>query len=146
MMNEEDLSGRRITPTLAGEAKDQAADLAGQARRGASALMGEQKDRAARKLSHVAGALREVARSLGRDEIGQGVGRYANRAADRMETMSSYVRESDLQTMLQDTRQFARRRPEIFLGGILLAGLLAARFLKASGDVTSQRAPRPGGR
>jgi hypothetical protein len=38
---------------------------------------------------------------------------------------------------VRDTESFARRRPEVFLGGTILAGLMLARFLKASAPDTA---------
>jgi ribosomal protein S15P/S13E len=122
---------------LASEAKEQTAHLAGQAKDQVSTLMTQQKDQAAQRLGSFAGALREAARKLN-DEDGGGFGRYADRAAEQVDRMSSYLRERDFQTFLRDTEQFARRRPDVFLGGTFLAGLLAARFLKASGERTRE--------
>ena len=65
-------------------------------------------------------------------DVGDSIGSYTNRAADQIDAISKYVRITSFQTMLGDAGQFARRRPEVFLGGTLLAGLLVARFLKAS--------------
>jgi hypothetical protein len=118
--------------TLASEAGEQGADLAGRAQHQVSALMADQKNRAAEGLGSLAGALREVAARLGHDEISRGVGHYAQRAAAHVDSMSSYLRDAELQAVVRDTGQFARRRPEVFIGGAFLAGVLAARFLKAS--------------
>jgi hypothetical protein len=114
------------------QARTQGADLAGRAQHQVSAMMSDQKNRAAERLGSLAGALRDVADKLGREEIGRGVGQYARRAADQVDSMSSYLRGAELEEVMRDTGQFARRRPEVFIGGAFLAGLLAARFLKAS--------------
>jgi hypothetical protein len=133
------------TAELVSEAKDQAAEMASQAQQRVSTLMIEQKDRAADRLVGFAGALRQTARNFGTDEFGGRIGRYANRAADQLESMSSYMRGNDFQTLLQDTGHFARRRPEVFLGATLLVGLLAARFLKASSRRPAQTVMPVGG-
>jgi hypothetical protein len=100
--------------------------------------MTDQKRRAAERLGTLSGVLRDAAQKLGHDELGNRVGRYAHRAADQVDSMSSYLRTAELQTFVRDTGQLARRRPEIFIGGAFLAGLLAARFLRASSGNTRQ--------
>jgi hypothetical protein len=121
---------------LASEATEQTAELAGRATQQVNTVMTEQKQWAAARLGTLAGALREAARKLGDDELGGRVGQYAQRAADQVDSMSSYVRTAELQSFVRDAGQFARRRPEVFIGGAFLTGLLAARFLKASGSHT----------
>ncbi len=114
---------------LAHEAKDQTKKVAEQARDHVQQLVGQQKDQAADRLGSLAGALREAGRKL--NEQGD-FSRYADRAAEQVERLSGYLRDNDLRGFVRDTENFARRRPEVFLGGALLAGLALARFLKAS--------------
>ncbi len=118
--------------SLASEAKDQTVKVAEQARDHVQNLVSEQKDQAAERLGSLAGALREAGRKLNEGEQGGDFGRYADRAAEQVERLSSYLRDNDLRGFVRDTEEFARRRPEVFLGGALLAGLALARFLKAS--------------
>jgi hypothetical protein len=117
---------------LADDAKEQTAELAGQARQHVSTLIADQKQIAAERLGSFAGMLRDAAQTLEKHDVGDSIGSYTNRAADQIDAISKYVRTTSFQTMLGDAGQFARRRPEVFLGGTLLAGLLVARFLKAS--------------
>lgn len=117
---------------LAHEAKDQTVKVAEQARDHVQNLVSEQKDQAANRLGSLAGALREAGRKLNEGEQGGDFGRYADRAAQQMDRLSTYLRDNDLHGFVRDTENFARRRPEVFLGGALLAGLALARFLKAS--------------
>jgi hypothetical protein len=117
---------------LANEAKDQTVKVAEQARDHVQQLVGQQKDQAAERLGSLAGALREAGRKLNEGEQGGDFGRYADRAAEQVERLSTYLRDNDLRGFVRDTEGFARRRPEVFLGGALLAGLALARFLKAS--------------
>jgi hypothetical protein len=118
---------------LASQVTQQTAELAGQARDQVSSLFTQQKDHAARRLSGFAGALREAADKLSEESEGS-LGHYAYRAADQVDRVSSYVRENDIRSFLDDVEQFAQRRPEVFLGSLFLAGFVAARFVKASGD------------
>ena len=128
--------------SMASEAKEQAAEVAGQATQHISTLMTDQKRRAADRLADFAGALREAAQKLGSDDLGNRVGHYARRAAGQLDSLSSYVRTAEVQSFVSDAGQFARRRPEIFIGGAFLTGLLAARFLRASsGSITTAGPP-----
>ena len=117
---------------LADETKEQTAELAGQARQHVSTLIADQKKIAAERLQGFAGVLRDAAQKIEQHNVGDSIGSYTNRAADQIDAISKYVRTTNFQTMLGDAGQFARSRPEVFLGGTLLAGLLVARFLKAS--------------
>jgi hypothetical protein len=118
--------------SLASDAKEQAKDVANQARDHVQTLVGQQKDQAADRLQSLAGALREAGHKLNEGEQAGDFGQYADRAAQQVEKLSTYLRDNDLRGFVRDTENFARRRPEVFLGGTLIAGLMLARFLKAS--------------
>jgi hypothetical protein len=118
---------------LASEAKNEVVGIAGQARDHVQNLVGERKDRAAEQIGSFAGSLREAARKL---EDGDGgasaLGRYATTAADQVERVSQYLRDRDIKTFVRDAETLARRHPDVFLGGTFIAGLILARFFKAS--------------
>ena len=118
---------------LVSEAKQEALGVVGQARDHVQGLVEERKDRAAEQLGSFAGSLREAARKL---EDGDGgataLGRYAQTAADQVDRVSQYLRDRDLQAFVRDAETFARRHPDVFLGGTFIAGLILARFFKAS--------------
>jgi uncharacterized protein YjbJ (UPF0337 family) len=129
--------------SLAGEAKDQAKDMANQARDHVQELVGQQKDQAADRLGSLAAALREAGQKLNQDQQAGEFGHYADRAAQQVDRLSNYLRDSDLRGFVRDTESFARRRPEVFLGGTLIAGLMLARFLKASTPDSVQAGYQP---
>jgi hypothetical protein len=120
--------------SLAGDAKAQAKEVAGQTRDHVQTLVGQQKDQMAERLGSLAGALREAGRKLNEGQQAGDFGQYTDRAAGQVERLSSYLRDTDLRGFVRDAETFARRRPEVFLGGTLVAGLMLARFLKASGQ------------
>ena len=55
-----------------------------------------------------------------------------NRAADRAEQLGVYLRSADADRILGDVEGFARENPWVVVAGGLVAGIAAARFLKAS--------------
>lgn len=119
--------------SLASEAKNEVVGLASQARDHVQGLVGERKDRAAEQLGGFAGSLREAARKLEEGDGGiPALGRYAQTAADQVDRVSQYLRDRDLNAFVRDAETFARRHPDVFLGGTFLAGLILARFFKAS--------------
>jgi uncharacterized protein YjbJ (UPF0337 family) len=118
---------------LASEAKNEVRGMAGQAKSHVQNLVGERKDRAAEQVSNFAGSLRDAARKLEEGDGGAtALGRYATTAADQVERVSQYLRDRDLQSFVRDAETFARRHPDVFLGGTFIAGLVLARFFKAS--------------
>jgi polyhydroxyalkanoate synthesis regulator phasin len=154
MAKSEDLGGKDFVQQAkdaAGQAKEQVKDLASQAREQTSEMahqatdqmsqiVDKQKHQAAERLGGLAGALHEAGRKLEEKDT-SGFGRYAHRAADQVDRASRYLREKDLRSFARDTEVWARRHPDLFLGGSLIAGVLLARFLKSSAERREETAP-----
>jgi hypothetical protein len=118
---------------LASEAKQEVSGMASQAKEHVQNLVGQRKDVAAEQLGSFAGSLRDAAQKLQDGEGGAtALGRYAQTAADQVDRFSQYLRDRDLQSFVRDAETFARRHPDVFLGGTFVAGLILARFFKAS--------------
>jgi gas vesicle protein len=113
------------------EARERTGEVADEARTRVNRMAEERKSQAADTLERVSHALRSASDSL-REEEADGLGRYGERAAGQVERFSSYIRENDLDSMISSAEDFARRRPEIFYGGMLLGGVIAGRFLRSS--------------
>ncbi|HSV28324.1 MAG TPA: hypothetical protein VLL76_02160, partial [Candidatus Omnitrophota bacterium] len=56
-------------------------------------------------------------------------------AAEQLDRVSNYLRQSDWNDILVGAENFARRQPYWFVGGAVAAGFLMARFLKSSGGM-----------
>lgn len=119
---------------LAEDAKKQASQAAGQAGDFVSSMVTRQKDQAADRLGGMANTLRDVGSRLQNEADAGPIGEYASKAAEQIDRLSHYLRDRDLNTFFRDSETFARRHPDVFLGGTFLAGLLLARFLKSSSD------------
>lgn len=113
------------------QVRDSAQQAAGWAQRESAAAAARQKDWLGGELSHVGSALRAAADRL-HETDDDGVARYAETAADQIESAAHYLRQRDIGGLVDDVESFARRSPELFLGGMFLAGLGISRFLKAS--------------
>jgi hypothetical protein len=116
---------------LASDAKQETARVASMARDQATQLVDRTKDRTAQQLGSLATALRQAARSLDQDDAA-GFGRYAGLAADQVDRAADYVGGKDLRELVRDTETFARRHPDLFLGGAFVAGVMLARFIRSS--------------
>jgi hypothetical protein len=81
-------------------------------------------------LGQVAAAIRQGGEQLRTDQ--PQVAGFADAAAGQVERASEFVRHTDLNGLVQEAEDFARRQPALFLGGALVLGLAASRFLKAS--------------
>ncbi|HEX5758120.1 MAG TPA: hypothetical protein VF121_02905 [Thermoanaerobaculia bacterium] len=124
---------RGTVDLLREQGRRQSSVLMTRARGRVEGLVAERKDLAAARLDELAGSLRDTASRLEGQPVGP-LAQYADVAAEQVDKVTRYLRERDLEGLFDDVQEFARRRPELFLGGTFLAGLLLARFLKSSGE------------
>ena len=102
----------------------------------------EQKIRAADSLSSVAQTLRSSTQNFQTSQ--DGIGRYINEAADRVDNLAHYLHDRELNEIVDQVEDFARRQPVAFLGGAFALGVLGARFLKSSQSSASRHQARDG--
>ena len=126
---------------LAQQARQQAGELANRGSEQIKGQLANQKHNASQRLTPVQAALRETAQQLRKQGQGQ-VGDYAERAADQVERFSTYLRETEVDEIMDEGRRFARRRPGLFLGSAAAIGFFATRFLKSSSE--EQQGPSVG--
>jgi hypothetical protein len=111
---------------------DAAKDAGSQAAERLKEEANNQKNAGAQYASGVAEAMRRAAREFDKDLPIAGT--YLRRAASQVEELSDRVKSGDLNELLRDAQDFARRRPTVFLGLAVLAGFGAVRFLKSSAE------------
>jgi len=99
----------------------------------------EQKVAGAGRVSAIAGAIRRTADEL-EGELPQAA-QYVRGAAIEVQNLSDAVRQRDINVLLRDVQDFARRQPAAFLGASVLAGFVAVRFLKTSSQSAARGAP-----
>ena len=94
-------------------------------------FLNEQKERVGSEIETYSAAARRAAERL-ESESDTNLSSYVSSAADQLDRLATRVQERDLGELIDDVEEMARRRPEVFYGGMFVAGLVAARFLKAS--------------
>lgn len=109
-------------------AKDTAGRALHEARERAGSALDQQIEAASSRLDHFADAIEHTATELDDDPM---IANLAHRAADGVHQLSGYLREHDLRDLVDQVEDFARRHPVWFLGGMFVAGMLAARLLKS---------------
>jgi hypothetical protein len=97
----------------------------------AERIFDEQKERIGSKVDRWGKAIHQAAHALHAVKA-DGAAEMVDAAAERVGNVSSYLEERSLTDILSDAEDVARRHPGVMLGGMFVAGLLAARFLKAS--------------
>lgn len=116
---------------LAERAKQQLTEAAEKAGSQGRDLLNDRKNRVAAELHAYSDAARRVASRL-EDEQDTYLAHYLREAANRVESFGNHLRERNLGDLMEEVEQMARRRPEVFFGAMFVAGLAAARFVKAS--------------
>ncbi|HXE81169.1 MAG TPA: hypothetical protein VNK41_10490 [Vicinamibacterales bacterium] len=91
------------------------------------------KSRATAQLDEIAHNIRRSTERL-RAERHEAVAALLERAGDRLERLSAQLRDHDVEELLRAIEAFGRRRPALFLGTSFAAGLMLARFAKASSE------------
>jgi hypothetical protein len=132
---------------VAGTAKDEALDVAGTAAEQVRNVVGEARQQVTTQLSDQAATgrdkLSETLRTLGDDlqKMAQGEGPsqgmatdLAHEVSDRVRAFGSHLENREPAQLLDDARDFARRRPGTFLLGALAAGVVAGRVFRATAD------------
>jgi ElaB/YqjD/DUF883 family membrane-anchored ribosome-binding protein len=93
----------------------------------------QRSNRAGSEMRSLAGALRRSGNDLS-NEGKSNAAQLTGQAADRFERLGSYLEEKRGEELMRDVEAFARRRPWMLAGIGMLAGLAAARFMKASSE------------
>jgi len=118
---------------VAEQAQHKAKELTSQAQEQAKSAVATRKEQAVEGLEGIAQAFRQTGETLRTADQGA-VANYSEQMANQIERLSSFLSERDVDQLLGDAETYARRHPEIFLGGALALGLLVGRFIKSSGE------------
>lgn len=131
----------QVAATAAHQAKEVAGEVRQQAGSVVQDLRGRAMDEAEGQTKRAAGVLRQWAQDLsGLVENAPGdtpARSVAAQVADRGHRAADYVEKQGVEGIIGDVQSFARRRPGLFLGGALLAGLAVGRLGKVAGKAAS---------
>jgi hypothetical protein len=137
-----DEAGRQ--PGLTDQASEKAQDAvsaaqekASELREQGSARLRDQFDHRSNEAGSQMRSLAEALRRGGNDLNGEGAGnasQLTGQAAERIERLGSYLEQKSGDELMRDVETFARRRPWMLAGLGMLAGVAAARFMKASSE------------
>jgi hypothetical protein len=133
--SEDDAAGahaRSAAQRAAGQTQERAQQAAGQAQVKAREQVDQRSSQLAEQAHQHASDLRSVSTAL-RDEGKHGSAQAVDRLAGYAERASTYLRDTDADSLLSDAEDFGRRKPGAVAAAALAAGLVASRFLKASG-------------
>jgi hypothetical protein len=120
---------------VAATAAEQARNLAGETRQQVTQQLGDQ---ASTQRDKLVGTLRTLGDDLeqmaGQDATPGLAADLAREVADRARTLGTHLDGRAPGQLLDDVRDFARRRPGTFLLGALAAGVVAGRLFRATAD------------
>ena len=106
------------------------------AKRHAAEYAASRKAGAAHSVEDVARSLRESGRAF---EDTPHIRAFVDSAASGLENLAGDIRDRPLDDLYADAEDFARRHPIIVASGASIAGLMIARFFKASSTRRAQR-------
>jgi hypothetical protein len=128
-MNDEGISEKG--KEVAGQAQEKAQEATEKGQNMLREQVDQRSTEYGEKVSGTASDLRSVGEQL-RNQGKDTPAKLADQAAERTERIGSYLTDADGDKLLGDVEDFGRRQPWVVLGGGVLVGLAASRFLKAS--------------
>lgn len=127
-------SKERIKDTFssAAEHAQQAGGLGERVKSKARDIAEQQKTAGAEQIGGVADAMEAAAGQLeGQMPL---AARYVEDVAKQLDTMASALRERNVDDMLGNVADFARKQPAVFFAGDIAAGFALSRFAKSSAN------------
>jgi hypothetical protein len=136
---------------VAGVAQEEAGKVAAEASSQVRGLVGQAVSQVEEQSRTQLGRLAELLGSYGDDlgrmaSSGEGpAAGLAQEAADRVKGLSSQLSGREPGDLLDELRRFARRRPGLFLGSALAAGVVAGRLTRGAKAAHDDQAPTHAG-
>ena len=131
---------RQFTNEALDKARQQWSESRGRITERAQGIVDSQKERFCKGIDDAAQAAHAAAERL-EERDDPTVASYAHAAARTLEHARDYLSAARVDDLMDDARGFARRHPEWILGGMFVAGLAVARFLKANRMASRGRPP-----
>lgn len=118
--------------------KDNGQKLVGQATDKARAFADQGKAAGADKIDQFAQMLSDAAAQVD-EKLGGQYGQYARDAADRVSSLSSTIRNKDVDEFAEDVRNFVRASPAVAIGIAAAVGFALARVVQSGLDANSDQ-------
>ncbi len=118
------------------ETTQQARNLMGETRSQVQQQASTQQQRAVGNLRSIGDELESMAGSSEQSGMGS---QLVRQASEQVKQVAGWLDSRDPQGLLEDIRDFARRRPGAFLFGATAAGMVAGRLTRAGVDVKRQQ-------
>ena len=135
----------RVVETAKQEAGGVAAEAKSQARTLYAQTKGELRDQAEKQQHRAAEGLRSASDELRALASGTGVPNpglatdIVREASTRVSGIASWLGDRDPESLLAEVKSYARRRPGMFIGIALVAGVVAGRLTRALAEGTADR-------
>ncbi len=109
---------------------DQAKDAFNQAQAKARKAADTGKATAAGAMTDMAAMVEDVAKTID-DRIGVQYGDYARKAASAVSGVAEGLQSKEVEQLMDDAREFVRKRPAVAIGAAAAVGFLLTRLIKA---------------
>ena len=131
--------GQRVAGVASGEAKKVASEASSQVHgllNQATSQVEDQSRTQRDRLADTLGSLGSDLHSMADTSGGGLAADLAKEVGDRAQQVSQHLQGREPRELLDDLRSFARRRPGVFLGGALVAGIVAGRLTRGARDAS----------
>ena len=136
---------------IAATVKKEAGETAAKVKQEAKTVVGNLKESGLRfaetqktalsgKAGEIAGAVKALCTKLQESDEPNLLTGPALSAEAQLSKLSRFLQDASPAEVFEGVERLARRKPELFYGSLFLTGLVASRFLKASGSRAAERA------
>lgn len=95
------------------------------------------KEKTTNTLDDVSAMVEDVARTID-ERVGPEYGAYARKAAEALAGVSESLKSKEVEDLLDDARDFIRRKPAVAIGAAAAIGFVLTRLLKADDEDQDQ--------
>lgn len=132
-------TARQAKDTLrvkAGEMKSKVGEIGAKVKEQGQDYVDEQKARTADRIEGYSDTVREASERMKREQD-PNIAHYTRLMADKLDQAAQYIRNCEVNDLRREAETLARNHPAVFFGGMFVAGLALARFVKASAEHTT---------
>jgi ElaB/YqjD/DUF883 family membrane-anchored ribosome-binding protein len=113
--------------------REQAADFTSQAKDKVRGAAASGKDKATDAMGGLSTMVDDVAATLD-EKLGSQYGDYARKAAEAVSGLADTIKSKDVEDLVNDARDFVRKRPAVAIGAAAALGFVLTRLIKAGSD------------